>query len=111
MTVTYEWDIETYDVEDEDVLDHHHESALIDFADCDLREALQDRGSRLVLVRDETFIIQRGPNAGMESTRRDWAYVENGKMPGNFGDIGEDGFKVPKRFLTEFARRVASLTA
>ena len=82
------------------MLDHHHRNTLVDFADCDLREALQDHGSRLVLVRDVGNDID-----GLTDRQR--AYVVDGVMPTHF----DGGREVPKPFLNEFARRLASLTA
>lgn len=104
MTVRYEWDIETWDAESGDVLEHDHRERLDQFDPDRLREALKGKGTlRLVLVRD----------VGDEHhgvTDRTWAYVEDGKLPGIFRmwfDADSDdsaGETVPVRFVAELER-------
>jgi len=107
MAVTYEWDLELFDKESEDVIDHNHSDKLVFYCEKELRDALSgwvdDKGqsTRLVLVRNETFIIKRGSNAGLESSSRAWAYVSDSKLPLTFDD-NDEGVKVPARFHDEF---------
>ncbi len=104
MPVLYEWDIEDYHVDGDDVicLDHNHRDKLADFSDAEMRAALADpaaEGTRLVLVRDDYDDLD-----GLQD--RQWAYVDYGRLPTHF----DNGKAVPKRFLTEFARRVDALS-
>jgi hypothetical protein len=92
--VSYEWDIETYSTETNDVLDHHFEDSLGAFSKDALREALADNGKRLVLVR--------------YGADKKWAYVENGKLPAFFDGATskENGYSVPAIFAKEFAAAI-----
>jgi len=90
--VTYEWDNEVIDCNG-DIFDHYHEDKL-DY--CYPPLTTPDLGNNtmsLVLVRDEWD--QWG-----ELVDRDWAYVEDGKLPEEFSY----GVKVPKRFHAEYKR-------
>ena len=104
MPVMYEWDIEDYHVDGDDVicLDHDHRDKLAGFSDAEMRAALADpaaEGTHLVLVRDDYDDLD-----GLQD--RQWAYVDYGRLPTHF----DGGKAVPKRFLTEFARRVAAIS-
>lgn len=84
-TTTYEWDIETFDPETGDILDH-------DFSD-DRPTRTLEPGQRVVLVRDTDYDDGR--------RLRLWAYVgPDGTMPEYFEDAGErpTTVRVPKRF-------------
>jgi hypothetical protein len=90
MTVSYEWDVEVVQDDDEnEVLEHLHQSA---FADCQKVAAKPaDEGCRhdIVLVRDD-------------DDGRSWAYIEDGKLPSHFEDAGGTAVaKVPQRFHKE----------
>ena len=104
MPVLYEWDIEDYEVEGDDVicLDHNHRDKLADFSDDEMRAALADpaaKGTHLVLVRDVYDDLD-----GLQD--RQWAYVAYGRLPTHF----DNGAVVPKRLRLEFARRVDALS-
>jgi hypothetical protein len=104
MPVLYEWDIEDYHVDGDDVicLDHDHRDKLADFSAAEMRAALADQdlgGTRLVLVRDDYNDVGSLEN-------RQYAYVDYGRLPTHF----DGGTAVPKRFLTEFARRVDAIS-
>lgn len=89
MTVTYEWDVETWGAEE--CLEHNHDDRLNER----MRKALADTSNgetRLVLVRDD-------------DTGRAWAYVKDGALPEYFTDAYEcETTVVPKRFHEELAR-------
>lgn len=92
MSVRYEWDIETVDRESDDIIDHDHADTLNDFSpvrfQCESHEF-----TRLVLVRD-----------GGEPFRQ-WAYIEDGKLPDRFRDANEvERAKVPDKFHRELQR-------
>ena len=86
----YEWDIETI-APWGDILDHNHEDRL-----CDLPPL--EEGQRLVLVRDRFCDFD-----GLID--RQWAYVEEGKLPERFDDGQVELAKVPQRFHKELARQ------
>lgn len=99
MTVSYEWDIETLDVDwagndDPDILDHDHRDTLAEFPHELLVKAISgDHGLRLVLVRDD--------HKDGDIQDRSWAYVENGRLPERFTYCPEIGKPVPARFVRE----------
>ena len=86
MSISYEWDIETYD-EHGDIIMHWFEERIQD-----LPYPLQDN-QRLVLVRNEW-----SEEEGLID--RLWAYERNGELPGIFqGSSGsESSIRVPRRF-------------
>lgn len=90
--VYYEWDIEIWEEDGEDIIDHQHDEK------CPTRPLLANE--RLVLVRDVGNDIE-----GLVD--RSWAYVrEDGTLPERF-DYGlpeELGVQVPKRFHEELKR-------
>lgn len=104
MTIVYEWDVEevvdgaTEQHEDEEVIDHYHQSS---YADCMkfMRDAPPEGHKwMVVLVVDEldnhTSVADRG-----------WAYIENGLLPENAIDAEGRFFrKIPKRFHEEVLR-------
>ena len=90
MTVSYEWDVEVVDAETGDILEHNHANRLVD------HWPITGANERLVLVRDKYDYFVHD---------REWAYVENGKLPEYFEDgLGRQGAKVPKRFHKELER-------
>lgn len=97
-TVSYEWDLETFDPATGDILDHHHADKLIDLP------WPSTPGERLVLIRNV------GNNYDGIADRS-WAYVDESRMlPAEFsipdadGIERETGTKVPQRFHREIAR-------
>lgn len=106
MTVSYEWDIERFDAESGDIIDHDHRDRLAEYAPDVLRSALrQDLDLRLVLVRDVG-------NDADGLTDRAWAYAKAGKLPEVFEDDQQHptNTKVPKRFHAELALQQAGHT-
>lgn len=96
--VTYEWDIETWDYDNEneiEVTEHDFAETLSEFDAEDLEMALEQ--GRLVLVRDDDY-------------GRSWAYFSATHVPEYFsvpesdGNYYETNVKVPKRFLEEFRK-------
>jgi len=91
MTVFYEWDIESYDEPDGDIMDHQHADHLSDLP--------------LPSTHLEKLVLVRNADEG-----RLWAYAENGMLPSHFsrpeadGKYYETNVKVPKRFHREIAR-------
>lgn len=91
--VWYEWDMEEYDAEGVDILDH------------DFREKLSELGlpvnsnQKLVLVRYE------GNDAEGETDRL-WAYVKDNMLPKRFSNAfdRETMVEIPQRFHREIAR-------
>ena len=98
--VTYEWDLETFDAESGDILDHYFGERLRDvpFPAC--------KTERLVLVRTTGDQVQ-----GIVD--RQWAYVDDSFMlPKHFSIPGPDkeyetDIKVPVRFHREIAREMS----
>lgn len=92
MPVDYEWDVETVEIESEDIVDHEF---CKDYADAKATAATAPGpGHRhdIVLVRDD-------------DNGRSWAYMEDGKLPSHFSDAyGNAVAKVPKRFTNEVAK-------
>ena len=96
MAITYEWDVETFDVHG-DIIDHNHGDTLAELRnwfEFPLEDGLENR---IVLVRDVW-----NDHAGV--TDRQWAYPENSEengwqIPSEF----DHGASVPKRFAKEFA--------
>lgn len=99
---TYEWDIEVVDQETGDILEHHFSDKCPGIP--------SEPNCHLVLVKnvfrpiDEELAArikkQFGPNhpiPEMDLHNREWAYVENGKLPAEF----DGGSKVPVRFIRE----------
>jgi hypothetical protein len=88
--VIYEWCYETID-ENGDIIDNDHEDKLTDFNE-------NRKTEQLCLVQNIG-----DDNNGLED--RNWAYVENGKLPQFFSDaMGKFiGYKVPKRFHKELS--------
>ena len=94
--VFYEWDLESFDPETDDIIDHAH------FDKCPGLPT--EPGVRLVLVRDEADGVVGDWDNTADLVRRCWAYVEDGKLP----EVFDDGFtKVPQRFHKELARALA----
>lgn len=84
----YEWCVETFDPETDDISDLFHAEKLRELP------ALE-KNQRLVLVRD---VHVNG------SVDRSWAYVVNAMLPPRFRDAYEvEGAKVPQRFHREIA--------
>lgn len=103
MSVSYEWDVETYDLDatylgrDPDILDHDHSETLSWF----IPEL--NINQRLVLVRDEVdccgSLLDRG-----------WAYVHKGLLSTHFYDSYEIEMQaVPKRFKIELDNKLLSM--
>ena len=87
----YEWDIEEFDPETDDIIDHNHSD--------DFPGIPEEDNYRLVLVRDtwEHFKVYEHGKPMTEIgdlIERQWAYVENGSLPEEF----TGGSVVPKRF-------------
>lgn len=102
MPVRYEWDIETVDVESEDILDHDHRDKLSEFGAEELLHAINqdlepgNNFTRLVLVRDH--FDKTG-----DLICRSWAYVDDQELPTEFRDAYDRPVvAVPKRFHQEF---------
>lgn len=99
--VVYEWDIESYSPETQNIEDHYHSDKLSEFAKWELENlekhhtVVDEQGYTydLVLVRDVTC-----EDKGVID--RQWAYVVDGKLPVEFCG----GNKVPKRFFKEFEK-------
>ena len=88
----YEWDVETWDSESGDVLDHDHRKT---FAECLSRLGIDQEGleTHIVLVLDICNEVD-----GFRK-HRSWAYLnDDGTLPETFEDGGN---KVPKRFHKE----------
>jgi hypothetical protein len=108
MTTTYEWDIETYWVNEDgeiEIYDHDHRDRLADYGMDRLISAIhQDTEpplgemdkvfTRLVLVRDS------------DRDGRSWAYITDaGDLPAEMLDAYQRPIcNVPKRFIEEYAR-------
>lgn len=94
--VSYEWDCERIDIEENDVIEH-------DFGDpvYVLRNAREtpNPGERfdVVLVRNVHTYID---NVCDDLVDRQWATVENGRLPSHFSD----GVEVPERFHKQLAK-------
>lgn len=96
---TYEWDIETVDIESEDILDHDHRDKLSEYGLDQLIRAINgDRETPTTMTR---LVLVRDTEAG-----RAWAYLnEWGELPNKFLDAYDKPVApMPKRFVTEFAR-------
>jgi hypothetical protein len=89
LKTSYEWDLETVD-KNGDIQDHHHSGTCFDLVKYPMEE-----NQRLVLVRD-----RYSDDEGLQD--RQWAYVENNKLPVEF----DGGFKVPQRFHKELAKNL-----
>lgn len=92
MAVSYEWDVETFDLESDDILDHSHMDKPVppsSLCECE----------RLVLVRDDGT-----DDEGLID--RLWAYVEDDMLPKHFenGAGIETQVRVPKRFHKQLER-------
>lgn len=85
MNVRYEWDIETLD-EYGDIIDHDFKEHYTD-----LLGVIIKSNQVLVLIRD---YYKEG------SIYRQWAYVENNKLPDTF----TEGAKVPHKFHKELVK-------
>jgi len=94
MAITYEWDLETVDLESDDIIDHDFRETL---SDLDLPASNQ----RLVLVRNVGNDLE-----GL--TDRLWAYVCKGQLPICFHSAGEveTSIRVPSRFHRELHLRL-----
>jgi len=92
--VNYEWDLEQFDPESEDIIDHHH------FDECPGLPT--EKGLRLVLVRDVYEGLSDEFNCSADLIDRSWAYVERGKLP-EFTDNGE---RVPQKFHKELSKTI-----
>lgn len=88
MTIHYEWDVETFTLDEhEDITDHNHSDACPGIP--------TEPDQRLVLVRD-TWSDADG------LTDRQWAYVVDGVLPEYFEDAYQNrAARVPKRFHAE----------
>lgn len=87
LKVTYEWDYETMD-ENDDIIDHNHADKLEVFNDVDITPTL-------VLVRDVG-------NAEQGLVDRSWAYVKFRHLPEYFTDASNCKVaKVPQKFINE----------
>ena len=87
----YEWDLESYDENDE-ISDHDHSDNCPGLPD--------DSSTKLVLVRDVIDDCK-----GLID--RSWAYVVDGKLPESFCDAYDQPcYTVPKRFHKELERKV-----
>ena len=95
MTVKYERDLETYDLEHGDVLDHNHADRLDEYRPENLIRPEKGQAVRMVLVRDVW------DDRGLRD--RAWAYVEEGKLPMAFEDgLGEETrYRVPIKYRKE----------
>tara|TARA_R110000803_G_scaffold35193_1_gene76321 strand:+ start:340 stop:663 length:324 start_codon:yes stop_codon:yes gene_type:complete len=89
VKIAYEWDLETFDIENGDILDHRHDNDLPYLKRC--REGgpgEEGLSYALVLVynawTEEDGIVGRA-----------WAYEEDGVMPKHF----DNGVPVPIRFI------------
>jgi hypothetical protein len=88
----YEWDVETWDSESGDILDHDHCKS---FSDCLARSGVDQEGleTHIVLILD----IYNEVDGFLK--HRSWAYLnDDGSLPETFED-GDN--KVPKRFYDE----------
>jgi hypothetical protein len=92
MTVVYEWDVETIDLNG-DIQDHDHRNTYAEVLSVSMRAPpVSGEKHAIVLVRDD-------------DNGRSWAYMENGKLPEYFEDAyQQEVAKVPKRFHAEVAR-------
>ena len=95
MKTVYEWDIETVDLESQDILDHDHASTLIELIRYKTHhKAEQGTNYQLVLVKD-TIDQKAFPGDGLKE-RTHW-YPESDGFP-----IFSNGEVVPNRFVIEF---------
>lgn len=86
MTTDYEWCVEEMD--GEDIVDNHF---CDDYAECVEHSEAGDAIALVCSIGNESEGLQD----------RDWAYVVDGKLPGEFPAMGR---KVPKRFHAEVAK-------
>lgn len=100
--VTYEWDIETWDYDDDneiEISDHNFADKLSEFHSDEFLIAVEQ--GRLVLVRDD-------------DNGRSWAYFNATHTPEYFSILESDGnyyetnMKIPKRFIEEFKKLIDS---
>lgn len=103
--VEYEWCIEHYTDDEFQDITNNDFSDKLDFSK-DNFEPTEGEKTRLVLVRNEG-----NEDDGLED--RNWAYVENNKLPKFFADsIGEfTGYEVPQRFHKELNSYLKNKTA
>jgi len=97
MPVQYEWDVETFEITDGEVeiVDHDHSEKLL--ISQYMKASKAGNRKSLVLVRDVVS------DNGVED--REWAYVQDGKLPTHFQDAyGKHGTKVPKSKHLELQR-------
>ncbi len=92
MTIGYDWIVETVD-EHGDIVDADVSTKLVDALFAMRFPLPENQHYELGLVRDRGSFSK-----GLVD--RQWAYVENGVLPSVF----DEGAKVPKKYLSEFAR-------
>lgn len=89
--VVYEWDLEQFDPETQDIIDHNHSD------ECPGLPTQED--IRLVLIRDEWEGLSGDEfNMSADLKHRAWCYVDGKTLPTEF----DDGKKVPQKLLKEF---------
>jgi len=105
---SYEWDIETWD-EDDDIVDHDfYETAK------EMLDALTDWGQPANPKERYKPVLVRSFYTDSEGlVDRWWAYIEDGKLPEVFSTDTADGFKqtdlkVSKRLQAEWRRATKS---
>lgn len=89
--ITYEWDLEEFDTETGDIIDHNHSD--------NFPGVPNEPNIRLVLVRDEWDGLAGDDfDWSCELKHRAWCYVDGQTLPEFF----DDGARVPKRFHRHF---------
>ena len=92
MPTTYEWDIEMIDGESGDVMDHFHETKLMNLEGLiGFKPAHRDAYYQLVLIRDRL-------DGNEEIAERKWSYVSATAI--------DEGFKVPAKYRKELAASI-----
>ncbi len=101
----YEWDLETYDPETDEVIDHDFEQSckrLLKAWKLWGRPQNPAHAYRLCLVRTVWECDAHGEPA--YALDREWAYVQYNQLPKKF----DAHIKVPKRYAIEFESAFAS---
>lgn len=94
--VVYEWDLEQFDPETQDIIDHNHSD------NCPGLPTEDD--IRLVLIRDEWRGLPGDDfNNSCDHLHRSWCYIDGVTLPETF----DDGAKVPKKCIREFEKAMA----
>lgn len=97
MAVKYEWDVETLD-EFGDILDHDHRDTFKEAIAAEKTTQGFSETTRICLVRDVW-----DEDNGIQD--RQWAYLEEGKLPEYFEDTGgQEANRVPQKFHQEVAK-------